>query len=246
MPETSETTTRPTLYLVSTPIGNLQDITLRAIEVLTSVDLVASEDTRHTGVLLKHFGIKKQQVSFHEHNEQRVGERLVSLLLDGKSIALVSNAGTPVISDPGYTLVQGAIKAGIAITTIPGATAFVPALILSGLPTHSFVFRGFPPRKSGGRRKFLREDESLRYTLVYYESPHRLAAFLKDALEVLGDRRSALVNDLTKRFESVYRGKLSEILTLSLEATPRGEYVVVIEGYSGHKDANSGGPASEE
>jgi 16S rRNA (cytidine1402-2'-O)-methyltransferase len=218
------------LYLVSTPIGNLSDITLRALEVLRQVDLVASEDTRKTGLLLKHFGIKKPQVSFHEYNEEQAGYEIMQHIAQGKSVALVSNAGTPGISDPGFSLVQRAIRAGVPVTMIPGPTAFVMALVLSGLPAHSFIFRGFPPRKSGKRRRFLEEDKDSPYTLIFYESPYRLKAFLKDALEVLGDRPAALSNELTKMFENVARGTLSELLVQLGDSEPRGEYTVVIAG----------------
>jgi len=218
------------LYLVSTPIGNLSDITLRALEVLRQVDLVASEDTRKTGLLLKHFGIKKPQVSFHEYNEEQAGYEIMRHIAEGKSVALVSNAGTPGISDPGFSLVQRAIRAGVPVTMIPGPTAFVMALVLSGLPAHSFIFRGFPPRKSGKRRRFLEEDKDSPYTLIFYESPYRLKAFLKDALEVLGDRPAALANELTKMFENVARGTLSELLAQLGDSEPRGEYTIVIAG----------------
>src|SRR5919108_2965542 len=166
------------LYLVATPIGNLNDITLRALTTLREVDLIASEDTRKTGMLLKHFDISKPQVSFHEHNEQRAGEHIEELLRQGKSVALVTNAGTPGISDPGFTLVRRALAAQVEVTMIPGPTAFVMALVLSGLPVHSFTFRGFPPRKSAGRRKFMEIDKAAPHTLIYYESPYRLEGFL--------------------------------------------------------------------
>ena len=217
------------LFLVATPIGNLSDISLRALDTLRRVDYVASEDTRKTGVLLKHFDIKKPQISFHEHNKTRAAKRILGLLQHGKSIALVTNAGTPGISDPGFTLVRAAIEGGLEVTMIPGATAFVMALVLSGLPTHSFTFRGFPPRTSAKRRKFLAADRDSPHTLIYYESPHRLHRFLQDALEVLGDRPAALAKELTKVFESVKRGRLSELLA-QLEEAPKGEYVVVIAG----------------
>ena len=172
------------LYLVATPIGNLNDITLRALETLREVDIVASEDTRKTGLLLKHFNISKPQIAFHEHNEERAGEHIENLLKQGKSVAVVTNAGTPGISDPGYTLVRRAIAAEIAVTMIPGPTALVMALVLSGLPVHSFTFRGFAPRKSGPRRRFLEVDKEAPHTLIFYESPYRLEAFLKDAIEI--------------------------------------------------------------
>jgi 16S rRNA (cytidine1402-2'-O)-methyltransferase len=218
------------LYLVATPIGNLGDITLRALETLRSVDVVASEDTRKTGLLLKHFEIRKPQIAFHEHNEERAGARLMALIAEGKSVALVTNAGTPSISDPGFTLVRRAIQAGVPVTAIPGPAAFVMAVTLSGLAVHGFTFRGFPPHKSGARRRFLQVDESSPHTLVFYESPHRLKAFLEDALAVFGDRDAALANDLTKLFEAVHRGSLSQLRCLLDETEPRGEYTVVIAG----------------
>ena len=218
------------LYLVATPIGNLNDITLRALTVLREVDVVASEDTRKTGMLLKHFDIHKPQISFHEYNEQRVGEQIEELLRQGKSVAVVTNAGTPGISDPGFTLVRRAINAQLDVTMIPGPTAFVMALVLSGLPVHGFTFRGFPPRKSAARRKYMAVDKESPHTLIFYESPYRLEAFLQDALEVFGDRDAAIANDLTKMFESVQRGTLSELVQQVGKEKPRGEYIVVIAG----------------
>lgn len=218
------------LYLVATPIGNLGDITLRALETLRAVDLVASEDTRKTGLLLKHFEIKKPQIAFHEHNEARAGAEIEAVLREGKSVALVTNAGTPGISDPGYTLVRRAVRAGLACTMIPGPTGLIAALVLSGLPVHSFTFRGFPPRKSGARRGFLAVDAGGPHTLIFYESPYRLRAFLEDAIAVLGDREAAIANDLTKRFELVQRGPLSTLAQGLGNATPKGEYIVVIAG----------------
>lgn len=219
-----------TLFLVATPIGNLGDITLRALETLREVDMIASEDTRKTGLLLKHFDIKKSQISFHEYNKERAGERIMTLLEQGESVALVTNAGTPGISDPGFTLVRRAIDAGIDVTMIPGPSAFVMALVLSGLPVHSFTFRGFPPRKSGARRRFLEVDQNSPHTLIFYESPYRLKAFLADAVEVYGDRKAALASELTKIYETIRRGTLSQLLSVFDEAEPRGEYVVMIAG----------------
>ncbi len=218
------------LYLVATPIGNLNDITLRALTVLREVDVVASEDTRKTGMLLKHFDIHKPQISFHEYNEQRAGEQIEGLLRQGKSVAVVTNAGTPGISDPGFTLVRRAINAQLEVTMIPGPTAFVMALVLSGLPVHGFTFRGFPPRKSAARRKFMEIDKESPHTLIFYESPYRLEAFLQDALEVFGDREAAIANDLTKMFESIQRGMLAELVQLVGKEKPKGEYIVVIAG----------------
>jgi 16S rRNA (cytidine1402-2'-O)-methyltransferase len=218
------------LYLVATPIGNLSDITLRALDTLREVDLIASEDTRKTGRLLKHYEISKPQVSFHEHNKERAGQKIMAVLEQGQSVALVTNAGTPGISDPGFTLVRRAINAGIEVTMIPGASAFVMALVLSGLPVHSFTFRGFPPRKGGARRRFLQVDQDTPHTLIFYESPYRLKAFLADALDIFGDRKAALANELTKMYETVQRGTLSELLGAVEHTEARGEYTVVIAG----------------
>jgi len=217
------------LYLVATPIGNLSDITLRAVEILKTVDFVASEDTRRTGILLKHLGISRPQMAFHEHNERRATQRILDLLQEGKSVALVADAGTPCVSDPGFGLVRAAIGAGLEVTMVPGPTALVMAVVLSGLPTHAFTFRGFAPRKGGPRRSFLAVDAQSPHTLVFYESPYRLRAFLEDARTILGDRRAAMAKELTKVFESVRRGRISELLN-QLEENPRGEYVIVIEG----------------
>ena len=218
------------LYLIATPIGNLTDITLRALETLREVDVIASEDTRKTGLLLKHFAIDKPQIAFHEHNEQRAGERIEALLKQGKSVAVVTNAGTPGISDPGFTLVRRAINSQIDVTMIPGPTAFVMALVLSGLPVHSFTFRGFAPRKSVARCKFLAIDKASPHTLIYYESPYRLEGFLRDALQTFGDREAVIANDLTKMFEQVQRGTLSSLLEAVTQSKPRGEYIIVIAG----------------
>ncbi len=217
-------------YLVATPIGNLQDISLRALETLRQVDVVASEDTRKTGLLLKHFDIHKPQIAFHEHNEQRAGGHLEELLRQGQSVAVVTDAGTPGIADPGFTLVRRAIAANIDVTMIPGPTALIMALVLSGLPVHSFTFRGFPPRKSVGRRKFMEMDREAPHTLIFYESPYRLEDFLNDALAVYGNRQAAIANDLTKMFEKIERGTLSELLTSVKQAKTKGEYIVVIAG----------------
>jgi len=218
------------LYLVATPIGHLSDISLRALETLRQVDYVASEDTRHTGRLLKHFDINKPQISFHEHNEARAGERILGLLEAGQSVALVSDAGTPGIADPGFTLIREAIERGLPHTMIPGPTALIMAVVLSGLPAHSFTYRGFPPRKQGKRQKFLAIDQDSPHTLVFYESPYRITALLADALEVYGDRQAAIANELTKLYESMQHGRLSELLAQMQETEPRGEYVLVISG----------------
>lgn len=218
------------LYLIATPIGNMGDISLRALETLRAVDLVASEDTRKTGIFLKHFDIKKPHISFYEHNEERAIQRILDALNAGQSVGIVSNAGTPGISDPGFTVVRAAIENNISFTMIPGANAVTMAVVLSGLPSHSFTFRGFPPRKQGARKRFIEIDAESPHTLVFYESPHRLTKFLADALEIFGDRQIAVANDLTKRFEHVARGPISEILKNYDDESPRGEYTIVIAG----------------
>ena len=218
------------LSLVATPIGNLADITLRALETLRAADAIACEDTRTSGKLLRHYDIKKPLIPFHEHNEAQAAGRIFALLAEGKHVAVISDAGTPGISDPGFTLVRRAVAEGVHVTMIPGPAGLVMAVVLSGLPLHSFTFRGFPPRKSGARRRFLAVDAASPHTLVFYESPFRLAAFLEDALAVLGDRRAALANDLTKLFEQVERGTLSELLAAVQGKALKGEYVVVIAG----------------
>lgn len=229
------------LYLIATPIGNLGDMTMRAVETLKNVDMVASEDTRTTGFLLKHFEIKKPQISFHDHNERHAAERVIGMLKVGQSVAIVSDAGTPGISDPGFHIVRRAIEEGLEFTMVPGPAAFVMALVLSGLATHSFTFRGFPPRKGGPRRRFIGVDKDAPHTLIYYESVHRIGAFLRDALEVLGDRQAALANDLTKKFEAIDRGPLSALIE-RLPEKPKGEYVVVIAG----SDGSTAAPSEEE
>lgn len=218
------------LYLVATPIGNLGDITMRALETLRTVDYVASEDTRKTGLLLRHFEIKKPQIAFHEHNEAQAGSRILGLLRQGKSVALVTDAGTPGIADPGFTIVRSALAADLPLTMIPGPTGLIMALVLSGLPVHSFTFRGFPPRKPGPRRRFLAVDQAAPHTLIFYESPYRITALVRDALTVYGDRPAALANDLTKFYEDVHRGTLSELLSLLEHEKIRGEYILVVAG----------------
>lgn len=229
------------LYLVATPIGNLGDLSQRAIDVLRSADFIAAEDTRRTGMLLKHFGIEgKPLISFYEHNEDRAGARLLSLLAQGKDIALCSDAGTPGVADPGFSIVRGAIENGLPVTMVPGPAAFVMALVLSGLPSHSFTFRGFPPRGGGKRKKFLQTDALSPYTLIYYESPFRLRETLQDMRTIFGDRAAALANDLTKMFERVDRGTLSELLQGLPEGDLKGEFVVVVEGCNTNSEPPNG------
>lgn len=223
------------LFLVATPIGNLGDITLRALQTLRDVDMVASEDTRKTGMMLKHFEISKPQLAFHEHNEERASDRIVAMLQEGKNVAVVTNAGTPGISDPGFRIVRKVIAADLPFTLIPGPTGLIMALVLSGLPVHSFTFRGFAPRKTGPRRRFLEVDRFAPHTLLFYESPHRVASFLSDAIAVYGDRNGALANDLTKKFELMTRGSLSSLLESVAGRSLKGEYIVAIAG--AEKDA---------
>ena len=221
---------RTMLYLIATPIGNLGDITLRALEVLKSADLIACEDTRQSLVLLNHYGIKKPLISFHEHNEQTAGNRIIGLLKNGKSVAVISDGGTPGISDPGYTVVRRTIDENLPVTMIPGPSAVSMAVVLSGLPVHSFVYRGFPPHKSGARKRFLEADKDCPYTLVYYESVYRIDKFLADALEVFGDRPACVCNDLTKLYEKVERGPLSRLVEVIATSKHKGEFTVVIAG----------------
>jgi 16S rRNA (cytidine1402-2'-O)-methyltransferase len=218
------------LSLVATPIGNLGDITLRALETLREADYIVSEDTRHTGKLLRHFEISKPQISFYEQNKEKALPRIIGLLREGKAIAMVTDAGSPGISDPGFLVVRAALAEGLPVTAVPGPAALIPALVLSGLPVHSFTFRGFPPHKAGPRKRFLAVDADSPHTLIFYESPYRLVKMLNDALEVYGDRRAAVANDLTKLYELVQRGTLSELIQMNEGMTPRGEYVVLVAG----------------
>jgi 16S rRNA (cytidine1402-2'-O)-methyltransferase len=221
------------LFLVATPIGNLSDISLRALETLRTVDIVASEDTRKTGMLLKHFEISRPLMSFHDHNEEKASDRILELLRAGKKVAVVTDAGTPGIADPGYRVIRKAIDADLPLTMIPGPTGLIMALVLSGLAVHAFTFRGFPPRKAGPRKRFFGVDRRSPHTLLFYESPHRLEASVRDALEVFGDRPAALANDLTKKFEKMERGLLSELLASVGKQTLRGEYILVVSGLPG-------------
>lgn len=217
-----------TLYLVATPIGNLEDITLRALRVLKEVDLIACEDTRHTRKLLAAYQIAKPMISYHEHNERERATELMARLVSGAKIALVSDAGTPLVSDPGFRLVKEAIASGIAVVPLPGPSAFVTALVASGLATAEFIFIGFLPARSLARRARLSELISYDVTLVLYESPHRVRESLKDALAILGDRKAVVAREMTKMHEQFLRGKISEIVASLDEMSVRGEIVVVI------------------
>jgi 16S rRNA (cytidine1402-2'-O)-methyltransferase len=218
-----------TLYLVATPIGNLEDITLRALRVLKEVSIIACEDTRHTRVLLEHYGIKTKLTSYHEHNERERAEELGTLLQEGQSIALVSDAGTPAISDPGFRLARIAAERGAQVVPVPGATAFVAALVASGLPTDEFFFGGFLPARSTARRARLMEVRAIQSTLVFYEAPHRVAESLQDAREILGEREAVVARELTKLHEEFVRGRLSEIAEHFKSEAARGEMVMVID-----------------
>ncbi len=219
------------LFLVATPIGNLQDITLRAIDVLGFVDLVACEDTRHSRKLLNHFEIQAKTISLHEHNERDRSAQLVAMMLEGKNIAVVSDAGTPAISDPGSALVAAAIHTGIDVVPIPGAVAFVNAAIASGIDASTLIFAGFLPSKKGDRRKRLEKLATLEGTLVLYEAPHRLAASLADCFDVLGPRRACIARELTKLHEAFIRGTLDQLAAIAKDSPPKGEIVLVIEGF---------------
>ena len=218
-----------TLYLVATPIGNLQDITQRALDTLRTVNLIACEDTRHTLKLLNHYRISNSLISYHEHNEKERAEELTDRLVSGDSIAIVSDAGTPGICDPGFRIVQRAIEIGAAVLPIPGAVAFVNAAAASGVATDSIFFGGFLPSKKGDRRKRLEEIASIPATLVLYESPHRLAKSLADCLDVLGDRKASVAREITKLHEEFARGTLSELSTRFAIQPVKGEIVLVIE-----------------
>lgn len=218
-----------TLYLVATPIGNLQDITHRALAVLRSVDLIACEDTRHTRKLLTHFRISNRTVSYHEHNEQERAEQFADMLVRGESIAIVSDAGTPGICDPGFRIVQRAAEIGAPVVPVPGPVAFVNAVIASGLSADSIFFGGFLPAKTGERRRRLAEVRDVPATLAFYETPHRLAKSLADCLEILGDRQAATARELTKLHEEIVRGTLSELAAKYANASVRGEIVLVID-----------------
>ncbi|HEX6182588.1 MAG TPA: 16S rRNA (cytidine(1402)-2'-O)-methyltransferase [Pyrinomonadaceae bacterium] len=225
MPETAGT-----LYLVATPIGNLEDVTRRALRVLSEADVVACEDTRRTRALLEHFGIRARTVSYHEHNERERAEGLARMIEEGSAVALVSDAGTPGINDPGYRLVRACAERGLRVVPVPGPTAFVAAVTASGLPTDEFYFGGFLPARPHARREKLASVKALRATLVFYETPHRITQALADAREVLGEREAAVARELTKLHEEVVRGRLSELQQhFSAEGAARGEMVLVID-----------------
>ena len=219
-----------TLYLVSTPIGNLEDITHRAVRLLGEVNIIACEDTRHTQKLLNHYGINTKTISYHEHNERERAVELLELLNSGSDIAIVSDAGTPLINDPGFRLARLAIEAQVRVVPLPGPSALIAAVIASGLPTDEFFFGGFLPARSGARRTRLSELRSIPATLIFYEAPHRIAATLKDAYEILGEREAVVARELTKMHEELARGRLSELADrFSSSESARGEMVLIID-----------------
>jgi 16S rRNA (cytidine1402-2'-O)-methyltransferase len=219
-----------TLYLVSTPIGNLEDITHRAVRLLREVDVIACEDTRHTKKLLNHYGINTRAISYHEHNERERAAELLDLLQSGSNVAIVSDAGTPGISDPGYRLARIAIDNDLRVVPVPGASALIAALVVSGLPTDEFFFGGFLPARSGARRTRLSELRAIAATLIFYEGPHRIAATLRDAHEILGKRQAVVARELTKMHEEIARGTLNELAArFSSAETARGEMVLIID-----------------
>ena len=218
------------LYIVPTPIGNLKDITLRALEILNEVDLILAEDTRTSSKLLNHYGITKPLSPYHQHNEHKIFQHLVDQLSAGKKMALITDAGTPGISDPAFLLVRECIKAGIKIECLPGATAFVPALVNSGIPTNRFVFEGFLPLKKG-RQTLLKKLAEEERTMIFYESPLRLAKTLEEFIQLFGPERMCCVSrELTKMFEENKRGTLHEVFTYFKEKNPKGEIVIVVAG----------------
>jgi 16S rRNA (cytidine1402-2'-O)-methyltransferase len=225
----------PMLYLVPTPVGNLEDITMRALRVLREADLILAEDTRTSGLLLKHFDIRKPMLSYHKFNEHQTVERIVERLLAGETIAVVSDAGTPGISDPGFLVAREAIRAGVEVSCLPGPTAVVPALVASGLPCDRFCFEGFLPQKKGRQTRIAALAEETR-TMVFYESPHRVVKALQQFVETFGpDRPVAVCREISKVHEDIVRGSLADVLAHFQEHEPRGEFVIVVGG-AGKKD----------
>lgn len=228
-----------TLYLVPTPIGNLQDMTFRAVETLKQVDFICAEDTRNTGILLKHFEVETKQISFHEHNAFEKIPDLLDLLRSGKSLAQVSDAGMPSISDPGHDLVKAAIAENITVVALPGASAGITALIASGLAPQPHIFYGFLPRKSGQQRNFFEEKKSYPETQIFYESPYRVVDTLENMLTVYGNRQVTLVRELTKLYEEYQRGMISEVLSFIRETPLKGECLVIVAGQGDEVEAPS-------
>jgi len=225
-----------TLYLVATPIGNLEDISFRALQVLRSVQRIAAEDTRRTGKLLAHYGIQTDMISYHDHNKNLRVRQILDCLQAG-DVALVSDAGTPALNDPGFELVRAALSAGHAVSPIPGPSAPIAALVASGLPTDAFVYLGYLPRKAAERRGVLEQAARLPYTLIFLETPHRLLAALSDLRDVLGDRQAAAARELTKLHEEIFRGSLSQVETHFTAQPARGEFTLVVAGYKDDEQA---------
>ncbi len=241
MSDSNNTKNKGVLYVVATPIGNREDITLRALNILRDVDLIAAEDTRKTGSLLAHYQIKNRLISFHEHNEKKRTPEIIAKLLDGISIALVSNAGTPSISDPGYRLIEAAIANKITVSPIPGVSAATAAMSVSALPTDSFVFIGFLPRKKAKRQQFLNELAVEPRPVIFYESPKRILTLLEEIISCMGDRPTVLAREMTKLHEEFIRGSVSEILkTLKSRTEIKGECTLLIAGFEGKEELNSG------
>ena len=224
----------PSLYLIPTPIGNMEDITLRAIHTLENVDYILSEDTRVTAQLLKHLHISKKLVSCHEHNEENIKEKILLDVKSGKNIGLVTDRGTPIISDPGYKIVRYLIENGIPVISLPGPTAFVPALTSSGIDPSSFLFYGFLNSRTAKRKEELESLENVQYTIIFYEAVHRIQKTLQDILRIFGDRKISVSREISKLYEEIYRGKISEVLK-ELDVI-KGEFVLVVEGASALKD----------
>ena len=229
-----------TLYLVPTPIGNLADITERAVEVLKEADIIACEDTRHTRILLDHLGIAGHVVSYHEHNKKEAGPKLISCLQEGKSVAQVSDAGMPVISDPGADLVRLAIEAAVPVVPLPGPNAALTALIASGLDARQFAFIGFLPKITAKRKKLLQDMGHVPLTLIFYEAPHRIKETMDTLIKFLGDRKAVTARELTKKFETFERGPLSSLRSHMDEEDPRGEYVILVEGWNEAMEEETG------
>ncbi len=221
-----------TLYLVPTPIGNLEDITERAVEILKKADVIAAEDTRHTRILLDHLGIAGHPISYHEHNKETAGPKLIEMLLEGKTVAQVSDAGMPVISDPGADLVRLALEAHVPIVPLPGPNAALTALVASGLDARQFAFIGFLPKITAKQKKLLSDMSRVPVTLIFYEAPHRLKDTMDTLLKYLGNRKAVTARELTKKFETFRRGTLADLRAELDENAPRGEYVILVEGWN--------------
>lgn len=236
-----------TLYLVPTPIGNLQDITERAIEILKEADVIAAEDTRHTRILLDHLGIAGHVVSYHEHNKKEAGPKIIAMLEEGKTVAQVSDAGMPVISDPGADLVRLALAAQLPIVPLPGPNAALTALVASGLDARQFAFIGFLPKITAKQKKLLTDMSRVPVTLIFYEAPHRLKDTMDTLIKYLGDRKAVTARELTKKFETFRRGTLKELREELNKNDPRGEYVILVEGWNeSMQDEEENGPSWQE